>query len=578
MKVLSRLPIVDFLQQETHALDRKLLILTAASGVANALILAAINAAVESMGGDGPLWRSFLFFCLSLGLFIYSLRYILAESSRIAEEAIRNGRVRLADKIRRIDLHALESIGEADIHARVSRETAAIAQAARPLFIAAQSAVMVLFTMCYIGLVSPLAVLVCSAMIAVAVGVYLRDRKAYEAGLQQASHCEDDLFVSLTGLLKGFKELRINRAKSDDVFAGFGETCAQVRDVRGRVMVQFANIVVFVETFFQVLIGVIIFVLPVISPSFSGSIVKIAAAILFMIGPLSNVVMMIPVIAQVNVTVRNLRRLESTLDEALASSASGEEEPLANVEGFQEIRLSEMEFSYRAPDGKEEFHLGPLNATIRRGEVLFLVGGNGSGKTTLMKLLTALYYPDKGSIWIDQQQVTRRNVQFYRNAFSAIFADFHLFDKLYGLRDIDPARVQQLLQLMDIAAQTSYRDGRFSNINLSTGQRRRLALVVAYLEDKPVYIFDEVAADQDPRFRNYFYEVMLPDLRRAGKTVIAISHDDRFYHIAYRVLRMEYGAIQELPRPGAGAGDAARQPKRRPRSEPKGEVLDESNS
>jgi putative ATP-binding cassette transporter len=147
---------------------------------------------------------------------------------------------------------------------------------------------------------------------------------------------------------------------------------------------------------------------------------------------------------------------------------------------------------------------------------------------------------------VDGAQVTRRNAQFYRNLFSAIFSDFHLFDKLYGLRDADPARVDELLRLMEISDKTSLRDGRFSNINLSTGQRKRLALAVSYLEDKPVYVFDEVAADQDPRFRKYFYEVMLPDLKKAGKTVVAVSHDDRYFHVADRVLRMEYGKFEEV--------------------------------
>jgi putative ATP-binding cassette transporter len=535
-----------FLEQETHGLNRKLLILTAASGTANALILAVINGAVESMGSGGPGWRHFLLFALSLALFIYALRFILRESSRIAEEAIRSVRVRLADKIRRSDLAAIEGIGEADIHARVSRETAAIAQAARPLFTAAQSAVMVLFTLFYIAVVSPVALLLCLGVIAAGVGIYLKDRKSYEEGLENASRREDDLFTALNGLLKGFKELRINRGKSDDVFAEFGATCARVRDVRCKVMYQFADNVVFVESFFQVLIGAIVFVLPVLSPSFSGSIIKIVAAVLFMVGPLSNVVMMIPVISQVEVTVANLRRLEARLDEALAASPSGEEDPLDAAADFREIRLTDVGFAYRAPDGSESFRLGPLNAAIRRGEILFVVGGNGGGKTTFMKLFTALYFPSQGSIWVDGAQVTRRNAQFYRNLFSAIFSDFHLFDKLYGLRETDPARVDELLRLMEISHKTALADGRFTNLNLSTGQRKRLALAVSYLEDKPVYVFDEVAADQDPRFRKYFYEVMLAELKRAGKTVIAVSHDDRYFHVADRVLRMEYGRFEEV--------------------------------
>ena len=312
--------------------------MTAASGVANALILAVINAAVAAQQKGGPTGRYFVLFLLTVGLFVYSLRYMLYESSRIAEEAIRSVRERLADKIRRSDLLALESIGESDIHARVSRDTAAIVQVARPLFSAAQSAVMVFFTMAYIAIVSPVAVLICLGMILGGVGVYLKDRKRFEDGLQEASRSEDDLFGSLTGLLRGFKELRINRLKSDDVFAEFTTIAKRVRDTRVLVMRQYSNNVVFVETFFVLLIGSMVFVLPVMSPAFSGSVIKVVAAILYMMGPLSNVVIMIPVLSQVNVTVDNLRRLESELDGAVGRSAEGEEAPDA-IREFQAIRF-----------------------------------------------------------------------------------------------------------------------------------------------------------------------------------------------------------------------------------------------
>ena len=553
MKLLARPAILEFLQRETHALDRKLLLMTAASGTANALILAAVNSAVGSMGKDGPGWRHFLLFTLSLALFAYSLRYTMFHSSRIAEEAIRNVRLRLADKIRRTDLGALESIGEADIHARVSRETSAVAQAARPLFSAAQSVVMVAFTTVYLAIVSPMAVLICGTMIAGGVLVYLKDRKVIDDGLHEASSCEDGLFTSLTGLLKGFKELRINRLKSDDVFEEFSGSAGRVRDVRTRVMMRLSDGIVFDESFFHVLVGAMVFVLPLLSPGFSGDIVKVVASVLFLIGPLGNVVMMIPVLSQVNVTIENIRRLEEKLDGLLSASATGEEEQIEGIGDFKEIRFSSVGFAYRAPDGNSGFRLGPLDAAVRRGELLFLVGGNGSGKTTFMKLLTALYLPDQGSIMVDGSAVTPRNVQCYRNLFSAIFSDFHLFDKLYGLRAVDPGRVDELLRLMEISGKTSYRDGRFTNINLSTGQRKRLAVVVSYLEDKPVYVFDEVAADQDPAFRRYFYEVMLPELKKAGKTVIAVSHDDRFFHIADRVLKMDYGCIEEITPSGKPA-------------------------
>jgi putative ATP-binding cassette transporter len=535
--------IIGFLQRETHALNRKLLILTVVSGIANAMNLAVINAAVDSLRGGGPSWKLFLFFVLSIALFVYSLRYILYESTRIAEDAICSVRLRLADKIRRSDLLALESIGEADIHARISRDTASIAQAARPLFAAAQGVVMIVFTLGYIAIVSRVAMLLCLVLIAAGAGKYFRDRAAYDQGLNEASKQEDELFESFNGLLKGFKELRINQLKSDDVFQEFQSTATRVLRIRTRVMILFSNNIIFVETFFVLLLGAVAFVLPVISVSFSGSATKIVAAILFFFGPLTNVVTLIPMLSQVNVTVDNLQRLEATLDQGLAKSREDEAAPLLDLSEFSTIRFEGVCFAYKDPDGNATFQVGPIDGEIRRGEILFLIGGNGSGKTTFLKLFTALYRPTQGTIRVDDVEIGPTNIQSYRNLFSAIFADFYLFEKLHGLSAAERERVNALLRLMEISDKTAFSDGRFTNTHLSTGQRKRLALVVSYLEDKPIYVFDEVAADQDPQFRRYFYETLLAELKTSGKTVVVVSHDDRYFHAGDGVLQMDYGKL-----------------------------------
>jgi putative ATP-binding cassette transporter len=545
MRSVLQFKIIDFLERETHGVDRKLFVMTAASGTANALILAVINSAVATLGQGGPLWRQLLLFTLALALFAYALRYVMAESSRLAEAAIRNVRVRLADKIRRSDLQALEAIGETDIHARISRETSSIAQAAGPLFSAAQSALMLAFTLLYITFVSPMAALLVVGLIVVAVGIYLKDRQRFEDGMVAASRREDDLFEALNGLLKGFKELRINQLKSDDVFADLGLAATRVRDTRTGLMQDFAKNVVFVQCFFLILVASMVFVLPALAPSFAGSVIKVVAAVLFLSGPLGNVVMMIPVFSQVNVTLDHLARLEATLDAGLTDGVVGVA-PAGALRDFQSIRFEGVGFSYHAPDGSCSFQVGPIDLEVRRGEILFLVGGNGSGKTTLLKLFTALYPPMAGCLRVDGAEIGPLNLQAYRELFSAIFSDFHLFDKLHGLRAVVPERVDELLRQMDLASKTALVDGRFSNLQLSTGQRKRLALVVSYLEDKQVYVFDEVAADQDPHFRRYFYENLLPELKRDGKTVVVVSHDDRYFQFGDRVLTMDYGNLVEM--------------------------------
>jgi putative ATP-binding cassette transporter len=175
---------------------------------------------------------------------------------------------------------------------------------------------------------------------------------------------------------------------------------------------------------------------------------------------------------------------------------------------------------------------------------MFLVGGNGSGKSTLAKLLTGLYIPETGEIIADGKPITDQNREWYRQKFSAVFSDFYLFDKLLGLvsSDID-AKTQEYLTKLQLNHKVTVQNGRLSTTALSQGQRKRLALLTTYLEDRPFYVFDEWASDQDPVFKNIFYTQLVPDLKSRGKTVLVISHDDRYFHLADRVVKLDYGKL-----------------------------------
>jgi putative ATP-binding cassette transporter len=192
----------------------------------------------------------------------------------------------------------------------------------------------------------------------------------------------------------------------------------------------------------------------------------------------------------------------------------------------------------------EEFTLGPLDLTFARGEIVFIIGGNGSGKTTFIKLLTGLYAPEAGTILLDGKAVTLDTSDAYRQHFSVVFADFFLFDELLGLTTptIDD-QARRYLDRLKLADKVRIENGRLSTIELSQGQRKRLALLTAYLEDRPVYVFDEWAADQDPYFKNIFYLQLLPELKAQGKTIFVISHDERYYHLADRTIKLEDGQV-----------------------------------
>jgi putative ATP-binding cassette transporter len=276
-------------------------------------------------------------------------------------------------------------------------------------------------------------------------------------------------------------------------------------------------------------------------PTYGAVVLMTTAAILFIIGPLQMVVQAAPVFQRATAALGNLYDLEARLDDALRDRAAAAPK---DFRGFASIHLDHAGFTYRGTgDERNGFAVGPLSLDIQRGETIFIVGGNGSGKTTTLKMLTGLYLPQRGTITVDRELIDSGNVQGYRELFSTVFSDFHLFDRLYGLEGVDEARVAGILDEMGLAAKTRYENGRFTVLNLSTGQRKRLALAVCLLEDREVLVFDEWAADQDPHFRQHFYEDVLRELKARGKTIIAATHDDRYWHVADRVLRLEYGAL-----------------------------------
>ncbi len=190
--------------------------------------------------------------------------------------------------------------------------------------------------------------------------------------------------------------------------------------------------------------------------------------------------------------------------------------------------------------------LGPLDLEFRRGEVLLLVGANGSGKTTLAKVLTGLYPPEAGAVWVDGREITQENRDAYRQLFSAVFSDFFLFDSLLGLPAEDlAAKARYYLERLQLDHKVSIVGDRFSTIALSQGQRKRLALLTSFLEDRSFYVFDEWAADQDPVFKEFFYRELLAELKARGKAVLVITHDDRYFHLADRLVRLDYGQVRE---------------------------------
>jgi ABC-type siderophore export system fused ATPase/permease subunit len=207
-------------------------------------------------------------------------------------------------------------------------------------------------------------------------------------------------------------------------------------------------------------------------------------------------------------------------------------------------------FRYVGKLSEAAFQVGPLNFILRPGELVFVTGGNGSGKSTFLKVLAGLYSPDSGNLMLDGMPVNDDTREVYRALMSAVFTDYHLFQRLYGIPESDQAEVGGLLTQFRLADKTEVSEGEFSTLELSGGQRKRLALIVSLLEKRPVLLLDEWTSDQDPEFRRKFYNELLPELMQAGATVVVITHDDRYlddFHFPARRLRMDEGHFLETP-------------------------------
>ncbi|MEW6367699.1 MAG: cyclic peptide export ABC transporter [Acidobacteriota bacterium] len=537
---ISRL--YQFVVKESPESWKLVLYMALLSGIANGVLLGVINAGALAASSDSTSLRLLLLFAIAMTVFVMAKKMALVRSTITVERLVKRLRIRVSDKIRKCKYVLLESLGRGDLYTKISQDTNFISQASHVIINAAQEAVVVVFCLVYIATLSFAACFVTVISILLAVYIYYYHQRALLADLKEWTRREAVMLDSLGHLVDGFKEVKVNRKRSDSLFDSIKFIAADAETLRSKTGIRFVTDVMFAQVFFYLLIATIIFLLPRLVPTYADVVIRTTAAILFIIGPLEAVVSAAPILSRANVALDNLYKLEDLLDTA---QEDGEPVMAEGFSGFREIHVRSLVFSYLDPAGVPTFTIGPITFSLPRGQMLFIVGGNGTGKSTFLKLLTGLYYPRQGLIRVDDQEIHPGNLAAYRDLFSPIYSDFHLFDRLYGLEDIEESKVTALLSEMELEGKTEYLHGKFSTQNLSSGQRRRLALIVSLLEDKDVYVFDEWAADQDQRFRRHFYEVILRDLKSRGKTVVVITHDDRYWSTADRLIKMDYGEMVE---------------------------------
>lgn len=546
--------IIELIYSEARAEAKRLMFAATLIGLSNAAILAVANAAAREAASVSL--RLALLFVLAAVLFRLSADYLYRQTAYLVEDTLDRIKLRFTDKILQADLLTIETLGPTEIYDglidNATTLTAVSGQLARLL----QLTVIVIFGGLYLAFLSPRALILVT--IVAALGIFFVRARLGEikSVLRAANKARVGFLDKFTDLVEGFKELKLRRQRREELRADITRTVAQIHDISVNANVLFAEKYIFGRLHFFAMLATIVFIFPAYDPAEVASHPQILAAFIFAYGPLNGLLAGLPTITRANIALENLATLEERLDQTLSASSELEVERDPWEGRFAGLELDSVGFAYEGDESG--FLVGPIDLRIEPGELVFIVGGNGSGKSTLLRIIAGLYTPTVGGIRVGGQELGRENVQAYRELLSVIFADFHLFRRLYGLGDVVAEDVRVALDKLQLSHKTAFVDGRFSTLSLSTGQRKRLAMVVALLEDRPIYAFDEWAAEQDHEFRRYFYEELLLELKSQGKTVIVISHDDRYFHLADRLIKLERGSIQSITVRGAGAEEAAR--------------------
>ena len=354
----------------------------------------------------------------------------------------------------------------------------------------------------------------------------------------------DKLYKHMEALTAGVKELKLHHDRREAfITKAMYKTGVSLRRhiIIGRL--NFVGADSWGQALCFILIGLILFTAHNLSGINAQTLIGYTLVILYMMNPIQMIMNILPNFATASASMKKVEELGLTLHEDDASKEIARQ--LKGEDSWQSVELVGVTHTYHREGEPGGFILGPIDLTLEPGELLFITGGNGSGKTTLAKLLLSLYIPEEGEIYLDGKVVTDETREQYRQLFSVVFSDFFLFESLFGLDSVHlDANARKYLTQLQLDHKVKVEQGALSTIDLSQGQRKRLALLTAYLEDRPIYLFDEWAADQDPLFKEIFYHQLLPELKAKGKALIVISHDDRYYHVADRVIKLDSGKLQ----------------------------------
>lgn len=532
--------LIDFFQKEVRSDTRRVVIALISSGLANAALLVIINISAEQ---SVDAWeRSGLLFGYAAALLIYlfAQRFTLDQSITAVEQALGAMRIRLFDKICQQRPDCIEQYAEVGDYASLVKDTNLLAQGTTQFILAIQNGMVLLLAIAYLAFLSVTTFYVLLVIIALAIPFYRANFAQSRRFLTSSSQHESVLLHYLQKIRDGFRQIKSDAAEAAGLATGAQMANEKTSQSRVLFNANMVNNIIFSNAIFYVFLLIVVFVLPLFVAEHEALLYQIISTVLFIMVPVLTLVLVVPMLARTTQNLHSLYRLEARLEAAPTECIMQAAEPAH----FTALRLEQVSYQYTDRQQQTLFTVGPFDLTLRQAETVFIVGGNGSGKSTLLKLLSGLYRPHGGRLYLNDQMIQDdQTYTQYTGLFSAVLADCHLFDRLYGLTPDAAADIPFWLQQMQLDDVVSFADGRFSSVRLSAGLRKRLACVVALIQQRPICVFDEVTADQDPAFRRHFYHQVLPLLKQRGRTVVLVSHDASYQHCADRLIRLEQGRI-----------------------------------
>ncbi|MBD2083243.1 cyclic peptide export ABC transporter [Leptolyngbya sp. FACHB-17] len=536
--------LISFLLRSSPKLVAIAIFMGLLSGASSAGLIALISRALGSPNAAiGQIAGAFV------GLAILSLVTSVISQVvliRLAQDAVFHLRLQLSRQILSSELRHLEQLGNARMMATLTEDVQAVATAVSSFPFLCIELATVVGCFVFIGSLS-------WVVFAMVMGLFAFTFLTCQWLLNQARRRmvdaredQDALFRHFRSITDGIKELKLHSSRRQ-VFLNqeLETTSASFRRHNIYALILYASAGSWGKLIFFFAIGFLLFALPSLLSIPIETLSGYVLTFTYLTLPLDKLILKLPILSQASVSLQKIEALGLSLKnraEAANNPAAVTFAGEASAQNWRQIKLHNVAHSYYQ-SADTQFKLGDINLTLNAGEIVFIVGGNGSGKSTLAKLLTGLYAPESGAILLDGTPITNENREWYRQHFSTVFADFYLFDRLLGL-DATDQEAQSYLQQLQLDHKVQIRNGQFSTTELSQGQRKRLALLTAYLEDRPIYLFDEWASDQDPTFRELFYTEFLPKLKHRGKTVWVISHDDHYFGYCDRLIKLDYGQVE----------------------------------